>query len=188
MIDTSLLQDISQTHIDATCLHDQAAIDSALNNMATEINADLSESNPLVLCTMIGGIIPTGMLLPRLNFPLQLDYIHATRYQGEIEAGEIRWLRHPSIPMTGRTVLIIDDILDEGLTMTALIEACINEGASQVKTAVLIEKELPHKRPGLQKADYTGIKAIDKYLFGMGMDYKEYLRNCNGIYAVNNNG
>lgn len=165
-------------------LYSQAEVDAALDRMAGAIRQRLADANPLVLCAMVGGLVPTGLLLPRLGIPLQVDYIHATRYRGATAGGSLQWIHRPSIPMTGRTVLIVDDVLDEGLTMAAIVEACAGLGASEVLTAVLVDKNLQRPAAGLQHADFFGLKAENRYLFGYGMDYKLYLRNTDGIYAV----
>ena len=84
--------------------------------------------------------------------------------------------------MQNRHVLIIDDILDEGLTLAAIVEYCQNNGAQTVETAVLVDKR--HNRKHFSKANYVGVEVNDRYVFGYGMDYKGYLRNVNGIYAL----
>ena len=176
-------KEIGKTESNSKELFSKKDVEKALNEMADQINEKLSETNPIILCTVIGGIIPTGLLLPRLNFPLQLDYIHATRYRGETKGGHLHWVKQPEIELTNRTVLIIDDILDEGYTLEAIIDYCEAEGAKQILTAVLIEKNLP-ERPGLQKANFTGLIADNEYLVGYGMDYKGYLRNMDSIAAI----
>lgn len=158
-------------------------VDAAVEAMAVNINADLADKHPVVLCTVIGGIIPSGLLLPRLNFPLELDYIHATRYRGETSGGHLHWLKQPEISLKDRTVLIIDDILDEGLTLDAIVDFCKAEGAKQTLTAVLIDKAIAQPT-GLKQADYTGLVAPDKFLVGCGMDYKGYFRNLDYIAAI----
>jgi len=179
----ALLVELKQISSAARKLHDHAEISSAYDAMAAAIQARLADTNPLVLSAMVGGLIPTGHLLTRLDFPLQLDYVHASRYQGKTTGGELLWLRHPQIPLRGRVILIIDDVLDLGITLQELVAACEQEGAKAVYTAVLIEKDISD-RPGLAHADFTGIVSSDKYLYGHGMDYKTYLRNADGIYAV----
>ncbi len=178
-----LLEELTRVSDTARCVYDGSAITAAYERMATAIEARLGDSNPLVLSAMVGGLIPTGHLLTRLRFPLQLDYVHASRYQGHTQGGELQWLRHPQIPLKDRVVLIIDDVLDLGITLKELAGACRREGARAVYTAVLVEKDIPG-RPGLAHADFTGIKAGNEYLYGHGMDYKTYLRNADGIYAV----
>lgn len=166
----------------ADCLHDAAAIDSALAAMAQAIDQELRDSNPLVITVMQGGLIPAGMLLPRLNFPLQIDYLHATRYRGATSGGEIHWLVRPETPLEGRTVLLIDDIFDEGHTLAAIDHYCREAGAERVCSAVLANKR--HDRKADYRPDFIGLEVEDRYVFGCGMDYKEYLRNAPGIYAV----
>lgn len=170
---------------EADVLYNESEVEAALDRMAEDITASLSGDNPLLLCTMIGGIVTAGKLLTRLNFPLSIDYIHATRYRGETSGAELHWIARPTETVAGREVLIIDDIFDEGLTMKALIEDCLQAGASGVHTAVLVEKKCT-KRCDFE-VDFLGLHVEDRYVFGYGMDYKGYLRNANGIYAVKGN-
>jgi hypoxanthine phosphoribosyltransferase len=166
----------------ADILHTEAEVEAALDRMAADITVSLEGKNPLLLCTMIGGIVTAGKLLTRLRFPLTIDYIHATRYRGETSGAELHWLARPSESVAGRKVLIIDDIFDEGLTLQALIEDCKQAGAAGVYTAVLVEKQCD-KRCDIE-VDFLGLTVENKYVFGYGMDYKGYLRNAAGIYAV----
>lgn len=163
------------------CLLPGTAIQAALDRMAEEITRVLAAADPLVLVVMQGGVIPAGQLLPRLDFPLRLDYVHATRYREQTRGGELHWLKSPP-PLAGESVLILDDVLDEGITLAEIVSACYRQGAKQVYTAVVVEKRRPRQVPLV--ADFIGVRVEDKYLFGYGMDYKGYLRNANGIYAV----
>ncbi len=158
-------------------------VEEALDRMAAEISASLAECNPLVLCVMTGAVIVTGHLLTRLDFPLQLDYLHATRYGAETSGGEIRWLARPAASLAGRTVLVVDDILDEGHTLAAIVSYCRSKGCAAVHVAALVEKRHLRKAPGVM-ADFVGLEVEDRYVFGFGMDYKGYLRNLPGIHAV----
>jgi hypoxanthine phosphoribosyltransferase len=168
----------------AECLHDMKKIENALDQMAVEITKKMEDSNPLVLCVMIGALIPTGHLLTRLNFPLEVDYIHATRYRGATRGGDLHWLVEPRQSLKDRTVLIVDDIMDGGLTLAALIDYCQQAGAKEVYTAVMVDK-VRTREPGVNfEPDFVGLKTENRYLFGFGLDYKEYLRNAPGIYAV----
>jgi hypoxanthine phosphoribosyltransferase len=123
-----------------------------------------------------------GQLMTRLNFPLQMDYIHASRYRGDTSGGVLKWLVKPSFELKDRVVVIVDDVLDKGITLAELIKYCRQQGAREVYSAVLVEKI--QQRPFDIESDFTGIKTVDRYLFGYGMDYKTYLRNAEGIYAV----
>lgn len=175
-------EDMRRVMAEADCLHDQHAVDAALDRMAEALRARLEGSNPLVLCVMSGALIPAGHLLTRLHFPLELDYCHATRYAGTTSGGELRWKREPSIPLAGRTVLVLDDIFDEGLTLAAILEYCRAQGADEVLSAVLVNKI--HDRKVDLVPDVVGLEIPDRYVFGFGMDYRGYLRNMPGIYAV----
>lgn len=175
---------IRQVMAEADCLFSESEVEVAIDRVADEINRDLSESNPVVFCVMNGGLIFTGKLLTKLAFPLELSYLQATRYRNETSGGELFWKAKPEISFIDRPVLIIDDILDEGHTLAAIIDFCHHAGASAVHTAVLLDKQHQRKaRPGL-KASYTGLTCLDRYVFGYGMDYKGYWRNAPGIFAV----
>ena len=164
-------------------LHDGAAVAAALERIAAGLRVRLAEANPVVLGVMTGAIVPLGRLLPLLPFPLELDYIHATRYHGSTVGRDLVWLARPQTPLHGRNVLVVDDILDEGHTLAGIIEECRNEGAAQVHTAVLVDKPNPRRVTGLE-ADFVGLSVPDRYVFGAGMDYRGYLRNLDGIYAA----
>ena len=166
----------------AECLHTVDEINVAFDQMAAAITDQIGESEPLVICVMQGGLIPTGLLLSRLSFPLQIDYLHASRYGGRTRGGELDWKVLPHHELQGRTVLLVDDIHDEGVTLKAIIEHCKAHGAETVLSAVLINKV--HDRKGAPPADFVGLDVVDRYLFGYGMDYKGHLRNASGIYAV----
>lgn len=170
-------------YISSRCLYNAEQVEAALDKMASEITTRLADSNPLILCVLTGAIIPTGHLLTRLDFPLEIDYIHATRYRGETSGGELHWLAQPQIDISGRVILIVDDILDEGHTLAGIIEHCRKQGAQDVYSAVLVDKHHDRRVSGLH-ADFVGLDVDDYYVFGYGMDYKGYLRNAPGIYAV----
>ena len=176
------IDNVKSAFAHSQCLHGHKQVQQAMDRMATEITEKLSESNPLVLCVMTGGIVPAGHLLTRLSFPLQLDYIHATRYRGETRGGTISWKVKPSFALKDRTLLVIDDIFDEGLTLQEIVNYCEQQGAERVFTAVLVNKI--HDRKVDLEVDFIGLDTEDKYLFGYGMDYYNYLRNAAGIYAV----
>ena len=178
------LAHIRQVMAEADCLHSNAECEAAIDTMAAAINREMGDSNPVVFCVMNGGLIFSGKLLPKLDFPLELSYLHATRYRNETSGGELFWKAKPEISFIDRDVLIIDDILDEGHTLGAIIDFCRHAGAKNVRIAVLVDKTHDRKaRPDL-KADYVGLACLDRYVVGYGMDYKGYWRNAPGIYAV----
>ncbi|SEK32139.1 hypoxanthine-guanine phosphoribosyltransferase [Halomonas daqiaonensis] len=177
------LTDMHDVMDNADCLISQPEVERALDRMADEITRDLGDRLPVFYCVMNGGLITTGHLLTRLGFPLEVDYLHATRYRGGLRGGELFWRVSPEVPMAGRHVVIVDDILDEGATLAAILDYCRQAGAASISTAVLVDKQHERKAvPGL-RADYCSLEVADRYVFGFGMDYKGYWRNAPGIYA-----
>jgi len=169
---------------EADLLVGESEVSTAIARMADEITEQLQDANPVLLCVMNGGLIFTGQLLTRLVFPLEVDYLHATRYGHETVGAHLHWTVRPQLDLKGRTVLLLDDILDEGVTLAAIAEYCRQQGAAQVLMAVLIEKlHLRKVVPGM-RADFSGVEVGDRFLFGYGLDYKGYWRNAPGIYAV----
>jgi hypoxanthine phosphoribosyltransferase len=157
-------------------------VEQALGRMAVEITASLATCNPLVLCVLKGAIVFAGQLLPLLRFPLDFDYLHATRYRDQTSGGEVEWRFFPDGAMAGRVVLVLDDILDEGHTLAAIRERCRAQGAKSFYSAVLVEKLIDRPKP--IAADFVGILVPDRYVFGCGMDVNGLWRNLPAIYAL----
>lgn len=174
--------EIAQVRAEADLLVSAPAVEQAVDRMAAAIEARIGRGFPLLLGVMVGGVVPLGMLLRRLDFPLEVDYVHATRYGAGTTGGELQWLRAPPDAVRGRVVLLVDDVLDGGVTLAGLIAACRALGAAEVLTAVVVTKAVA-RRPGLERADFSAIDAPDRYLFGCGMDYRGCWRNAGGIYA-----
>lgn len=167
------------------CLYNYDEVNEALDRMAKEITQKLEHSNPIILCVMTGALITTGHLATRLHFPLEMDYIHATRYRGTNRGGDLHWLVEPRKSLKDRTIIIVDDIMDGGLTLAAIMDYCKQNEAKEIYSAVMVSKKR-QREPGVNfEPDFVGVVTEDKYLFGFGLDYEEYLRNVPGIYAVN---
>ena len=164
------------------CLASTAEVEVALQSMQDAIDSMLADKDPLVLAVMTGGVVATGLLLPRFDFALRLDYVHATRYRGGTRGGEIEWHHRPAAAVRGEHVLVIDDIFDEGLTMEAIVKACYEDGAASVVSAVLVEKE--RERDCEYRPDVVGLRVPDRYVMGFGLDYKSYFRNADCILAA----
>jgi hypoxanthine phosphoribosyltransferase len=179
---TITAQQAAEVLATAELLYSREAVEQELDRLALEVTGKLSTEDPLVLCVLNGALIPTGHLLTRLNFPLRHDYIHATRYRGGTQGADLEWIGRPSASLEGETVLVVDDILDEGVTLSAIVEACQKASAKKVYSLVLVEKL--HDRGVGFCADFVGLTVEDRYVFGFGMDYMGYHRNLPGIYAV----
>ena len=178
------LEETKRARDEADCPANDATVEAALERMAAEITARLANANPLVYAVMNGGLIFAGRILPRLPFPLEVAYLHASRYGHAIQGTLLDWRVRPTQDLRGRTVLVLDDILDEGHTLKAIIEHLKEEGAAEVLSAVLVHKLHDRKATPGMRADFSGLDIADRFLFGCGMDYKGYWRNAPGIYAV----
>jgi hypoxanthine phosphoribosyltransferase len=169
------------------CLHDEQAVSRALDEMAAGINACCSDGDGdwLVMVVMNGGLLPAAWLMERFDFLFELDYLHATRYRGETTGSDLLWRALPQTSLHGRNILLIDDILDEGITLQKIIEHCEAQGAATIKSAVLVRKQ--HDRNAGVQADFVGLEVPDRYVFGCGMDYREHFRHLCEIRALPNN-
>ena len=167
---------------EADMLRSAEEMSLAIDRLAGEITARLRDAHPLVLTVMGGAVIFAGQLLPKLAFPLECDYLHATRYGNLTSGGELTWLVEPRIPVVGRTVLVLDDILDEGITLAAIKARLLAQGATSCLTAVLADKQTGRPKP--ISADFTGVSLPNRYVFGCGMDVKGAWRNLPAIYAL----
>lgn len=154
----------------------------AVRRLAGEIADALGASHPLVLSVMGGAVIFTGQLLPLLHFPLEFDYLHVTRYGDTTTGGELSWIVAPRANIAGRTVLVLDDILDEGITLAAVKRRLFEQGAKDCRIAVFADKDLGREKP--VRADFTGVHLPNRYVFGFGMDVKGAWRNLPAVYAV----
>lgn len=154
----------------------------AIEGLASNISHSLAGSLPLVMCVMGGAVVFSGQLLPKLNFPLEFDYVQASRYHNQTSGQQLVWKVEPTKNVFGRTVLLLDDILDEGHTLAAIKEKCLAQGAKEVIIAVLVEKALNKTKP--ITADFVGLTVPDRYVFGCGMDVYGWWRNLPAIYAL----
>jgi len=164
------------------CLHSAADVQAAISRLAQEITHALQHEKPVVMCVMGGGLVFAGQLMTALNFPLELDYVHASRYQNTTVGNTLHWQSMPKLDLKNRTVLLIDDILDEGITLKEIQDKCLTLGAAKVYCAVLVEKTLPHAKP--IHADFVGLKVPNRYVFGCGMDAYGWWRNLPEIRAL----
>ncbi|CAB1368175.1 hypoxanthine-guanine phosphoribosyltransferase [Denitratisoma oestradiolicum] len=159
-----------------------AEVAQAVSRIAGEIGERLGEAYPLVLAVMGGATIFAGNLLPQLRFPLDYDYLHATRYGDATTGGELAWVVEPRADVVGRIVLLVDDILDEGITLAAIKERLLAQGAARVWTAVFADKDIGRAKP--ITADFVGLTLPNRYVFGFGMDVSGAWRNLPAIYAL----
>jgi hypoxanthine phosphoribosyltransferase len=157
-------------------------VQGAVQRLAAEIERALGKRYPLVLAVMGGAVVFAGQILPRLHFPLDFDYVHASRYGAATRGAGIEWRVRPPELVKGRAVLVLDDILDHGETMAAIKRGLLELGAESVHCAVLVEKRLNTRKP--ISADFVGLQIPDRFVFGCGMDAKGFWRNLPEIRAM----
>ena len=157
-------------------------VSAAVDRLAAEVTATLKDEFPMVLSIMGGAAVFTGQLLPLLAFPLEFGTIEVTRYGNTTSGREVHWRVAPKDDVRGRTVLVIDDILDEGVTLAAVRERLLGVGAKRVLLAVFADKVIGREKPA--KADFVGVSLPDRYVFGYGMDAYGLWRNLPAVYAL----
>jgi len=182
MTDPQQAKDILAT---ADLIHSAEAIAAAVSRLAAEVTEKLGDTNPVLLCVMSGGVPFAGHLMTQLQFPLDFDYLHVTRYGQDTAGGALSWRAAPWTPVKGRTVLVVDDILDEGLTLAAIHERMLQLGATACYTAVVADKLNGHEKP--ISADFVALTVPDRFVFGYGMDVRGAWRNLPAIYAMKEN-
>ena len=167
----------------AELLYDRVELETAIADMGRAVDAALDGERAVFLTVMHGALVFAGQLALAIRTDLEFDYVHATRYRGATDGGELHWLREPWVAMENRSVLLVDDILDEGHTLAAIREDCLRRGARRVLIATLCRKRHDRRIAGMD-ADFNGVELPDRYVFGYGMDYHEQGRNLPAIYAL----
>lgn len=167
----------------SSLIADSEQVMAAIDRMAEQINQHYQDEELIMVVVMVGGMMPAAWLLSRLEMPVQIDFIHATRYSGQTEGGELEFRVPTRLNLQNRNVLIVDDIYDVGLTLELIEQYCVARGARSVESAVLVTKQ--HERPTTQsKPRFVGLSVEDKYVFGCGMDAFEHWRHLDEIRAL----
>jgi hypoxanthine phosphoribosyltransferase len=166
----------------AELIRDADSVRAAVQQLASDITRQLAEEHPLVLVVMRGGVFFAGQLLPLLRFPMELDYVHASRYGDALSGQQLQWKAFPPEGVKGRCVLVLDDILDAGETLAAIRRQVMDAGARRCVVAVLTEKETGLSKP--IRADFVGLTLPNRYVFGCGLDVSGAWRNLPEIYAL----
>lgn len=161
-------------------------VQQAVRRVADELNQRFGNPDeqafPLVLGVMGGAVVFTGNVLPQLDFPLEFDYIHVTRYGDEDQGGQVVWKVIPRQSVAGKTIIVLDDILDEGETLAQVKQRLLDMGAKEVIIAVFADKDLGRKKP--VQADIVGLSIPNRFVVGFGMDVYGYWRNLPALWAI----
>lgn len=177
------LQDALKKHETSQKIFEQNEIDNGVAQLAELMAKTIKDNFPLVLCVMNGGLYFTGQLMRHWQFPLTLDYVHATRYRLATLGDDVVWKAYPQNNIKDRHVIIVDDIFDQGYTLQEIKQYCLKQGAKSVHSCFLIRKSHERKKAPIE-ADFVALECHDLYVYGSGMDYKGYFRNLKDIYAV----
>lgn len=173
----------------AKCLFNEEQVEQCISNIAVSLNEEFNEagSDVAVLTIMNGAMVFSGKLLTQLKFSVEVDYIHATRYGNGTVGGALALLAEPKIELQGKTILLVDDIFDDGITIERVKQYCLDRGAVLVKTVVLAYKDKPRQgeSESISAPDLIGVTVPNEYVFGMGMDAEGFLRNAPGIFYFN---
>jgi hypoxanthine phosphoribosyltransferase len=179
---TRVPAEVLQALRDAQPIADRDTVEAAIDRVAVQLSVQLADAYPVLMCVMNGGLVMTSRLLERFEFALQLDYLQVSRYRDGTRGGTLTWRVEPELPLAGRTVLVVDDIFDQGWTMHEVVAKVSSLGAAEVISVVLVDKQIAQERP--LAVDFAALTAPDRYLFGCGMDYRGHWRNLPAIYAL----
>lgn len=168
----------------ADLLLNESQISQIMDKLAQQISSEFQQKLPLVLVVMKGGYFVASELLRRLNFPLEVDYLEATRYGKNTSGACLNWLHKSATQIQARDIILVDDVFDEGITLAEINTYLQDTGANSVKTLVLIEKQVANRKIDF-RPDYIGALLPNRFLFGCGMDLAGIWRNLPQIYAIN---
>lgn len=160
-----------------------ATVRAAYARLAADLQPIVGQGQCVLVGLLVGGMVPLVHLAERLRGDFLVDYAHVTRYRGETSGGSLEWIHKPRLPLAGRTIVLVDDIFDEGHTLAEALRYCMHAGARGVVTAVLVRKRHDRAVPGLQP-DFTGLDVEDRYVFGCGMDYQHRWRHLDALWAL----
>jgi len=157
-------QQLEQILNTAELIHSEQTVTQTVQRMAADITRVLSHQQPLVLCMLGGAVIFTGQLLPQLRFPLDFDYAHLTRYDKKMQGGEIYWRVEPRESVKDRVILVLDDILDEGITLAAIRAKVLENGGNRYSYTVTTMKTnvaAADNQFVFDKSKYPGVNVED---------------------------
>jgi len=167
----------------STVVATRSEVQAVIERLANDINEYYGGRPILLLVVMTGAVMPAAWLGARLKMPLQMDFVHATRYDGGTKGGEIHFRVPPRLGLQGQDVLVVEDIFDVGVTLQAIVRYCREQGVASVRSAVLVRKI--HDRPTIgELPEFIGMDVDDRYVFGCGMDAYEYWRQLDEIRAL----
>lgn len=159
-------------------------IEKAIDAVAASLDADYASSGdvPILLCVLNGAIMFTAELMKRLNFDIELVSIKLSSYSGTSSTGSVRQPLGLTADVSGRRVIVVEDIIDSGTTMEELKRILKEKGAADVRLCTMLFKPEAFKRD--YKIDYVGMEIPNDFIVGFGLDYNEIGRNYKDIYII----
>ena len=170
-------------HQQAQQLYSQDAVDQAIQSLAKQLSPRFEQEFPLLMCVMNGGLYLTGQLMRYWEFPMTIDYVHATRYRLSTLGRDVLWKAYPQNSLKDRHVIIVDDIFDQGYTLQDVRNYCMKQGARKCTSLFLIRKSHDRKRADIE-ADHVALECDDLYVYGSGMDFHSHFRNLPGVFGI----
>jgi len=169
-----------------TCLYNKKQIRTAVRRLAAEITRDYRRKNPLVIGILKGSFVFLSDLVRELDFPLEIEFIRLSSYgHRQTSNGKVKILQTVGAKIKGREVLVVEDIIDSGVTLHFLLEYLRKKQPASLRLCCLLDK--PSRRKAAVKIDYTGLTVPDKFLVGYGLDWDEKYRNLPDICYVEDN-
>jgi hypoxanthine phosphoribosyltransferase len=160
----------------------EAEILAAVHRVAEDINRDIADKNPLFICVLNGAFMFAGDLMKTINFPCEITFIKLSSYDGLYTSGTVKEIIGLNESVVGRNVVVVEDIVDTGITMERILESLRAKGASDIRVATFLQKP-----DALQRditVDYVAMKIPNDFIVGYGLDYDGYGRNLKDIYTV----
>ncbi len=162
----------------------QDVIEKAIQEVAEKINKDLDGKDPLFICVLNGSFIFAAELMKRITIPSEVSFVKMSSYKGTTSTGKIKEIYGLEEDIKGRTVVIVEDIIDTGHTMTLILEQLTCDEPKEILITTLLLKPDALKNP--IHADYIALSIPNDFIVGYGLDYDGYGRNLPHIYKIKN--
>ncbi len=155
---------------------------AAVHRVAEEINRDIFDKNPLFICVLNGAFMFASDLMKTINFPCEITFIKLSSYEGLYTSGAVKEIIGLNESVVGRNVVVVEDIVDTGITMERILSSLVAKGAKDIRVATFLQKPDALQRD--IKIDYIAMKIPNDFIVGYGLDYDGYGRNLKDIYTV----
>lgn len=171
-------------HLRTRLLISEDDIASRVNELGNDIS-EFYDGEPLTMVVIMNGAMIFGADLARaITLPIWLDSIRTSSYKSFESSGKVEFASNLKLPVVGRHILIVDDILDSGLTLARVKEKISELGPLSIRTCVMLDKQVTRTFGGMEQADWSGFKIKPHFAIGYGLDVEEYWRNQSDISIV----